>query len=53
MMDRETYQVTEASSDTLYEIYDGLSALSQMTILDSIQVMPSTRKYLYDDNETI
>ncbi len=52
-MDRETYQVTEASSDTLYEIYDGLSrsALSQMTILDSI--MPSTRKHLYEDNETI
>ncbi len=50
-MDRETYQVMEASSDTLYEIYDGLSALSQMTILDLI--MPSTRKYLYEDNETI
>jgi hypothetical protein len=49
--DRETYQVTEASSDSLHEIYDGLSALSQMTILDSI--MPSTRKHRYEDNETI
>ena len=49
--DRETHQVTEASSDALYGIYDGLSALSQMTILDTI--MPSTRKNIDDDNETI
>ena len=46
-MDLESYQVTEASSDALREIYDGLSALPTMILSDMI--MPSTRRNLEDD----
>ena len=49
-MDLESYQVTEASSDALHEIYDGLSSLPTMTISDMI--MPSTRKDI-ETNEII
>ena len=49
-MDWESYQVTEASSDALHEIYDGLSSLPTMTISDMI--MPSTRKDI-ETNEII
>ena len=48
--DLESYQVTEASSDALHEIYDGLSSLPTMTISDMI--MPSTRKDI-ETNEII
>ena len=52
LMDMESYQVqvTEASSDALHEIYDGLSSLPTMTISDMI--MPSTRKDI-ETNEII
>ncbi len=46
-MDMETYQVTEASSDALNEIYNGVSSLSKMTFSDMI--MPSPRKDIDDD----
>ena len=46
-MDLESYQVTEASSDALREIYDGLSALPTMILSDMI--MPSTRRNKEDD----
>ncbi len=46
-MDMETYQVTEASSDALHEIYDGLSSLPTMTFSDMI--MPSARKDIEND----
>ncbi len=45
----ETYQVTEASSDALHEIYDGLSSLPTMNISDMI--VPSTRKDIEDDEK--
>ncbi len=35
-MDTESKQVTEASSNALQEIYDGLSLLPKMPILDVI-----------------
>jgi hypothetical protein len=40
-MDRELKQVTGASSNALHEVYDGLSALPNMTASDVI--MPSDR----------
>ena len=46
-MDLESYQVTQASSDALREIYYGLSALPTMTVSDMI--MPSTRRNIEDD----
>ena len=46
-MDLESYQVTEASSDDLHEIYDGLSALPTKILSDMI--MPSTRRNIEDD----
>ncbi len=41
-MDMESKQVTEASSNALQEIYDGLSVLPKMTTSDVI--MPSNRR---------
>ena len=46
-MDLESYQVTEASTDALHEIYDGLSALPTMILSDMI--MPSTRRNIEED----
>ena len=46
-MDLESYQVTEASSDALHDIYDRLSALTTLTVSDMI--MPSTRRNIEDD----
>ena len=46
-MDLESYQVTEASSDALREIYDGLSALPTMILSDMI--MPSIQRNKEDD----
>ena len=50
-MDLESYQVTEASSDALREIYDGLSALHTMMLSDMI--MPSTLRNKEDDEITL
>jgi hypothetical protein len=41
-MDTELKQITEASSNALQEIYDGLSVLPRMTTLDVI--MSSNRR---------
>jgi hypothetical protein len=37
----ESKQVTEASSNALQEIYDGLSALPKMTTLEPRRVVPA------------
>ena len=46
-IDLESYQVTEASSDALHEIYDEISAWPTMILSDMI--MPSTRRNMEND----